>query len=122
MTTLKGRCSCQTATQKTAIEKRRLTIATVSRATIRTATDTLERRIKKAIGCRATTINSDCQIIERLLLGRVAVAEAFMQINEDENFPDVLSPAMDYFEDTYIERLQRNCRRVPSSSTPVVRI
>ena len=37
-----------------------------------------------------------------------------MQINEGENFPDVLNPAMDYFEDTYIGSLQRNRSRVPS--------
>ena len=42
------------------------------------------------------------------------VADAFMQITQGENFPDVLNPVMDYFEDTYIGRLQRNRRCVPS--------
>ena len=39
------------------------------------------------------------------------VADAFMQIFEDENFPENLQPIMYYFEDTYIGRQQRNRRR-----------
>ena len=53
--------TCQTATRKTATEKQRphnsdsLTIATVSSATAKTATHTLERLIKTATGSTATT-------------------------------------------------------------------
>ena len=70
-------CTCQTATQKTATEKQRpqnsdsLTIATVSSATAKTATHTLERLIKTAIGSTATMKNSDCPNIERLLSSAV---------------------------------------------------
>ena len=61
----KNRLTCQTATQKTATEKQRpqnsdsLTIATVSSATAKTATHTLERLIKTATGSTATMKNSD---------------------------------------------------------------
>ena len=57
--------TCQTATRKTATEKQRphnsdsLTIATVSSATAKTATHTLERLIKTATGSTATMKNSD---------------------------------------------------------------
>ena len=59
------RLTCQTATRKTATEKQRpqnsdsLTIATVSSATAKTATHTLERLIKTATGSTATMKNSD---------------------------------------------------------------
>ena len=42
------------------------------------------------------------------------VSDGFMQIIEAENFPEMLQPVMDYFEDTYIGRPQRNRRRNPS--------
>ena len=67
------RLTCQTATQKTATEKQRpqnsdsLTIATVSSATAKTATHTLERLIKTATGSTATMKNSDyCRAKKRV--------------------------------------------------------
>ena len=79
-------CTCQTATQKTATEKQRpqnsdsLTIATVSSATAKTATHTLERLIKTATSSTATRKNSDCPNIERLLSSAVNSFSPFARL------------------------------------------
>ena len=56
---------------KTATAKQRLTIATVSSATAKTASHTLERLMKTATGSTATMKNSDCPNIGRFLSGAV---------------------------------------------------